>query len=82
VPYKRIPPADVSWMRKNRYLGHFTICEKLREIYRMTDNEEIKLKCREAMAMAKRMQEALKTRPGYLESDDNYGEPNPENPNV
>jgi hypothetical protein len=47
-------------MKKNRYLGHFTICEKLREIFRETKDENIKYKARQAMSMAKRMQEKLK----------------------
>lgn len=60
MPYPRVEPVDESDMRKKRYRGHFTICETLREIYMMSDNETIKLKCRLAVAMAKRMQEKLK----------------------
>lgn len=60
MPYKRLPPVDLSWMNKKRYLGHFTICEKLREIFRTSDDPEIKYKAREAMAMAKKMQDRLK----------------------
>jgi hypothetical protein len=60
MPYQRVEPVPVSLMLKKRYHGHFTICEKLREIYLATDNEEIKLNCRIAMAQAKRMHERLK----------------------
>jgi hypothetical protein len=69
MPYKRIPPADVGNMRKRRYLGHFTICEKTREIWRIgreleekgiAEGIDLQLKAREAMAMGKRMQDKLK----------------------
>lgn len=60
MPYKRVDPVDVGYMLKKRYHGHFTICQKLRDIYLATDNEEIKLNCRIAMAMAKKMHEKLK----------------------
>ena len=69
MPYKRVDPVDESemiepvdkgYMNKHRYDGHFTICQKLREIYRATDNEEIRLNCRIATAMAKSMHEKLK----------------------
>ena len=55
-----IEPTSISDMKKRRYEGHHTICQKIREIYTLTDNEDIKLKCRIAMAMAKRMHERLK----------------------
>ena len=55
-----ISPANIFDMKRKRYDGHNTICQKLREIFMMTDNEEIKLRCRTAMAMAKRMHERLK----------------------
>lgn len=60
MPYKRHLPVDVSIMLKKRYYGHHTICETIREIFMMTDNEEIKLKCRLVMSMAKAMNEKLK----------------------
>jgi hypothetical protein len=47
-------------MLKKRYQGHHTICEVLREIYMETKNDDIKLKCRVAMTMAKSMHEKLK----------------------
>ena len=47
-------------MRRRRYAGHHSICQTLRDIYALTDNEEIKMKCRVGVAMAKAMQEKLK----------------------
>jgi hypothetical protein len=47
-------------MKKQRYKGHHTICQTLRDIYALTDNEEIKLKTRIAMSMAKSMHNKLK----------------------
>ncbi len=81
MPYKRCEPAVVADMRKKRYLGHFTICEKTREIWRIGEalgNEELMLKAREAMAMGKRMHEALKTKAykEYMDSGDNNEDPN------
>jgi hypothetical protein len=63
MPYKKVEPIEESNMRKKRYLGHHTVCEKLREIWRIgkeIDNPEIQFKAREASAMAKRMHEKLK----------------------
>jgi len=60
MPYRRVDPVPVELMNESRYDGHFSICQKLRDIYRMTDDEEIKLNCRIAMAMAKSMQNKLK----------------------
>lgn len=59
-PYKRVDPVPVELMDETRYEGHFSICQKLRDMYHMTDNEDIKLTCRVAMAMAKSMQKKLK----------------------
>ena len=78
MPYKRVNPvseeeielADEGNMNRVRYLGHHTICEKCREIYRIgkaIGNEELMLKAREAMAMGKRMHEKLKQ---YRERDE------------
>lgn len=60
MPYKRRQPVDEAEMLKTRWNGHHTICQTLREIYSMTDDSEIKLKTRLAMAMAKAMQDRLK----------------------
>ena len=60
MPYSKVEPVDVSYMRKKKYHGHHTICETLREIYVLSRDEEIRFRCRIAMAMAKRMQDKLK----------------------
>jgi len=58
--YKRVEPVSVKKMLNKRYHGHFTICQKLRDIFIKAEDEEIKLMCREAMAMAKAMHDKLK----------------------
>lgn len=60
MSYLKREPVPESKMKRRRYKGHNTICQTLRDIYALTDNEEIKLKCRIAMAMAKAMQDKLK----------------------
>lgn len=70
MPYKRripVPEEEMEYplatehqMDESRYEGHHTICQTLRDIYHMTEKEEIKLKCRLAMAMSKAMNEKLK----------------------
>lgn len=73
MPYRKVPPADDEDMRKKRYLGHHTICEKLREIWRESDDPNIKMKAKEAMGMAKRMQAKLKIyRDGTLNEDTKF----------
>jgi len=68
MPYKRIEPASEAYLRQNRYLGHHTVCEKIREIWRATADipdeklrEDIKFKCREALGMTKAMHRKLKS---------------------
>jgi len=46
-------------MDKHRYDGHHSICQTLRDLYHMTEDEEIRVKLRLAMAMAKAMNEQL-----------------------
>ena len=41
------------------YEGHYTICQYLRDIYHLTDNEDIRMKCRVGMAMTKAMNSRL-----------------------
>jgi len=60
MPYSRVEPVSEEVMLKQRYAGHHTICEVLREIYVATKNDEIKLKCRLGVAMAKKMHNRLK----------------------
>ena len=60
MPYEKVEPISVKHMTNKRYHGHNTICEKLREIYMLTDNADIKMKCRVAMSMVKKMHNRLK----------------------
>ena len=50
MSYRRREPVPEKAMLKDRYAGHHTICETLREIYQMSSDEDIKLKCRLAMS--------------------------------
>ena len=59
MPYKHREPVSISEMDRGRYGGHRTICQTLRDIYHIIDNEDVKLKCRLAMAMAKAMNDRL-----------------------
>lgn len=54
MPYPRHRPASEEEMDK-RMKGENTICNTLREMYHMTDNPEIKMKCRIAFSMGKKM---------------------------
>lgn len=60
MSYKRHKPIDVSEMDKTRWLGHHSICQMLRDIYHETNDDEIKIKCRIAMSMAKSMHNKIK----------------------
>ena len=58
----------------------YTICELLREIYYRTDDEQIKIKCRVAVAMAKAMDTRLRElnpewKKGFFERNEHYGHP-------
>ena len=57
---RRHKPVSIRKIENPRYHGHHTICQFLRDIYKMTNDEEIKLKCRIGMSMAKSMHERLK----------------------
>jgi hypothetical protein len=59
MPYKRRRPVDVREMKKTRWHGHYTICQKLRDLYNKIDDEEIKLELRVMMAMTKSMHKKL-----------------------
>jgi hypothetical protein len=48
-------PASLGDMEKEPRGGGGTICQVLREIYHMTEDEVIRYKCRVAVTMAKRM---------------------------
>ncbi len=74
MPYPKVEPASISKIENVRYLGHNTICEKIRKVYSLTDNEEIKYICREMLTMSKKMHERLKkykseTSSGALNAD-------------
>lgn len=60
MPYKHHDPVPERVMDVSNYEGHHSICQTLRDIYHMTDDEDIKIKCRVAVAMAKSMQKKLK----------------------
>lgn len=60
APVPQHEPAPEEEMDRTRWEGHHSVCQTIREIYRMTDNEEIKMKCRLAMSMTKAMHERLK----------------------
>lgn len=59
MPYRHHDPVDISEMDRTRYDGHHSICQKLRDIFHMTENEEIKLELRVCMSMAKSMNQKL-----------------------
>lgn len=59
MPYKRHSPVPKSEMDMSRWQGHHSICQTLRDMYHETDDENIKLKCRLCMAMAKSMNKKL-----------------------
>ena len=60
MPYKHRDPVPESEMDLSRYEGHHSICQTLRDIYHITDNADVRLKARLAMAMAKAMHMQLK----------------------
>jgi hypothetical protein len=62
VIFNRPPPEPVSerQMTRHFYDGFNTICQYLRDIYHMTDDEEIRFKLRVAMSMAKSMDKQLR----------------------
>ena len=77
MPYKRVEPLPESMMNRTRYLGHHSICEKIREIWRIAKengDEETQFKCREAAAMAKKMHERLKSYKDYREGEEGQQE--------
>ncbi len=60
MPYKKRQPVPESEMIKDRWKGHHTVCQTLRDIYAETQSDDIKMMCRLAMAMTKAMHERLK----------------------
>lgn len=63
MPYKPIneyKPVKAGEMLIRRYEGHHTICQFFRDIYHMTKDPEIKVKCKTGMAITKAMHVKLK----------------------
>lgn len=60
MPYKHRDPVPESEMELDRYEGHHSICQTLRDIYHMTEDPEIRIKLRLCVAFAKAMQGKLK----------------------
>ena len=59
MPYKHREPVSEQEMERSRYEGHHSICQTLRDMYHETTDENIKLKCRLCVAMAKAMNKKL-----------------------
>ena len=59
MPYKKHNPVPESEMDMSRWQGHHSICQMLRDMYHETTDENIRLKCRTCMAMAKSMNKKL-----------------------
>lgn len=68
MPYKHrnpvteeefLGPVDEWEMKRQRWTGHHTLCQTLREIYVMTKDQEIRTKLRLAMAYSKAMNNKL-----------------------
>jgi hypothetical protein len=56
----RPEPVPIRQMERHFYDGFNTICQVLRDIYHMTDDENIRLELRVAMAMAKKMENHIR----------------------
>ena len=63
-------PVSIAKIENQRYKGHHTICQFLRDIYALTDDEEIRLKCRIGLSMTKSMHERLKKYRKIMKSSD------------
>lgn len=70
MPYPKAEPIDLKAMELTRYDGHHSICQNLRDMYHMADKlrgnpdkeviDEIMMRCRIGMTMAKKMNKKLK----------------------
>ena len=56
----RPEPVSTRQMDRHFYDGYNTICQVLRDIYHMTDDEKIRMELRVAMAMAKKMEDHIR----------------------
>jgi len=64
MPYKKREPVSELEMNRTGYEGHHSICQFLRDMYHLmetpdTNKEEIRIKIRVAMAMAKAMNDKI-----------------------
>jgi len=60
LPYPRTNPVTEKEMFRDEHPGHHTICQTLRDTYRMTDDEAVKDNLRLIFAFGKRMHNKLK----------------------
>ncbi len=58
--YQKVEPVSIAEMNRKRYAHHNTICANIRKAYSKTDDEEIQMLLRIALAMAKKMHNKLK----------------------
>ena len=61
VEFRQRDPIDIREMDKSRWEGHHSICQTLRDIYHMTNDDTLRVKSRIAMSMTKAMHEKLKS---------------------
>ncbi len=59
MPYKQHTPVAESEMDMSKWQGHHSICQTIRDMYHETDDQNIRLKLRLCMAMAKSMNKKL-----------------------
>jgi len=55
MPYRRHEPVSEAEMDRKRYDGDNTLCQTLRDMYHLTTDPVIMLKCRLAFSMSKAM---------------------------
>ena len=60
MSYPRIKPATVEEMYRDCHPGHFSICQYLRDIHDLSQDEAVKEKVRYCWAWAKRMHTEIK----------------------
>ena len=59
MPYKRHAPCPISEMETSTFQGENAVFQVLRDIYHMTEDENIKMKCRIGISMAQAMMKRL-----------------------
>jgi len=60
MPYPRTTPVTEKQLFDDEYPGHHTICQTIRDTYRLTDDEKVKENLRLIFAFGKRMHNKLK----------------------